>query len=75
MFMRLHINMTNDFVLDLSELNLISITKSLVELENLMTDRYKKLLIHKIKFSAKTNKRHEKFIYFSEEQRFRNTLH
>ena len=67
--------MTNDFVLDLSELNLISITKSLVELENLMTDRYKKLLIYKIKFSAKTNKRHEKFKYFSEEQRFRNTLH
>ena len=30
--------MTTDFVLDLNELKLISITKSLVELENLMTE-------------------------------------
>ena len=60
--------MTTDFVLDLNELKLISITKSLVELENLMTDRYKKLLTYKIKFSAKINKRHETFIYIPAQQ-------
>ena len=45
--------MTNDFVLDLSELNLISITKSLVELENLMTDRYKKIAYTQNKVQCK----------------------
>ena len=33
--------MTNDCVLDLSELTLVSITKTLIKGEKLMTDRYK----------------------------------
>ena len=34
--------MTNDCVLDLSELTYVSITKTLVKGEKLMTDKYKK---------------------------------
>ena len=34
--------MTNDYVLDLSELTEVSITKTLVKGVKLMTDRYKK---------------------------------
>ena len=36
--------MTNDCVLDLSELTEVSFTKNLVKGEKLMTDRYKKIL-------------------------------
>ena len=65
--------MTTDCVLDL-----ISLTQNLVELEKLMADRYKKILLHKIKVSAKINQLHKKIscnIYFPAKQRLRNTLH
>ena len=67
-FTRLLINMTTACVLDLSKLTLVSRTQILVELEKLMTDRYKKILVYKLKASAKTNQRHKKFIYFSAQQ-------
>ena len=43
-FYQIHINMTNDRVFDLSELTEVSIIKTLVKGEKLMTDRYKKIL-------------------------------
>ena len=39
--------MTNDCVLDLSELTEVSITKTLVKGVKLMTERYKKKYLHK----------------------------
>ena len=52
--------MTNDYVLDLSELTEVSITKTLVKGVKLMTDRYKK----KVKVSAKINKCSKKSYIF-----------
>ena len=54
--------MTHDYVLDLRELAEVFLTKR--ELEKLMTDRYKKLLMYKIKASAKIDQFHKKFKYF-----------
>ena len=59
---RLHINITTDCVLDLSELTLVCLTKTLVESEKLVADRYKKVLLYKINVSAKINQR-QKDIY------------
>ena len=59
---RLHINITTDCVLNLSELTLVCLTKTLVESEKLVTDRYKKVLLYKINVSARINQR-QKDIY------------
>ena len=59
---RLHINVTTDCVLNLSELTLVCLTKTLVESEKLVADRYKKVLLYKINVSAKINQR-QKDIY------------
>ena len=59
---RLHINITTDCVLDLRELTLVCLTKTLVESEKLVADRYKKVLLCKINVSAKINQR-QKDIY------------